>query len=114
MNRIPMNVARLSTDQSILRMSAPKTSEVSPATRNIGQWRAASSASARPNSVRVLIGFINTVPPPRLLETTLFRSFLQEPLDFSQPLVKLLEVERGFLRLVSPANKDRGDDAGQQ
>ena len=109
-----MNVARLSTDQSMLRMSAPKTSEMSPATRNIGQWRAAASASARPKLVRVLIGFINTVPPPRLRETSLFRSLLQEPLDLGQPPVELLEVGRRFLRLASPANEDRGDDAGEQ
>jgi hypothetical protein len=37
MNSTAMNVARLSTDQSMLRMRAPKTTETIPPTRMNGQ-----------------------------------------------------------------------------
>src|SRR6186997_105049 len=116
MKSTPMNVARLSTDQSMPRMSMPKTSDVMPAKRKMPQWRATSSASARPKLARVLIGFISTVPPPRSCATSLFRSSLQESLDLGQPPVDLLEAggQRRSVIQVSLVNEDRGDDAGEQ
>ena len=47
MNISPMKSARLSTDQSIARMQAPKTIEIRPPTNAIHQVRATSSASLR-------------------------------------------------------------------
>jgi hypothetical protein len=64
MKSTPTKVPRLSTDQSMVRMSAPKTIELMPAKRKIPQCREASSASARPKCVRLLSGFINTGGPP--------------------------------------------------
>src|SRR6186997_2568907 len=113
MKSTPMNVARLSTDQSMPRMSMPKTSDVMPAKRKMPQWRATSSASARPKLARVLIGFISTASPLVLRRSSLVRLPVQKPLDLGQALFDLVQLRR-WPCLEALGDEERGDDAREE